>query len=59
MLCRPLSNIWNYARADQCAIAGDIKWLVKYGQNTVRKKNTGQSAPNMFFYPKNKICDQI
>ena len=48
MLCRPHSNIWNHARADRRAITRDIKWLVKYGQNTARKNQVSQNAPKFF-----------
>ena len=37
MLCRPHLNIWNHAGADRREITRDIKWPVKYGQNTARK----------------------
>ena len=55
MLCRPHSNIWNHTRADRCAIARDIKWPVKYGQNTAQKLNTGQSSPTFFSIPRIKF----
>ena len=59
MLCRPHSNIWNYAPTDRRTIAPDIKWPVKYGQNTDRKEHAGQSAPTFFSTPKMKSVNKF
>ena len=59
MLCRPHSNIWNHASGDRRAITRDIKWPVKYGQNTARKKHVNQNAPNFFSESKNKSLSNL
>ena len=58
MICKPHSNNRNYARADLRTIARNIKWPVKYGQNTVRKNQVGQNAHILFLSQKIEICDQ-
>ena len=49
MLCRPHSNMWNHARADRRTIAPDIKWPVKYGQNSAKNTNTSVKMQQHFF----------